>query len=41
MKGISNYIITLLVIFFFQIKRKLPSVREMQIGFETVKCGGE
>lgn len=38
----SGYVITLLVIFYFQITKKLPSVASLQEDVRpVVKCGGE
>lgn len=37
----SGYVVTLLVIFYLQIEKKLPSVSSLQAGVKPVKCGGE
>lgn len=38
----GGYVITLLVIFYLQIEKKLPSVLSLQTGVTPViKCGGE
>lgn len=37
----SGYVVTLLVIFYLQIEKKLPSVSSLQSGVKPVKCGGE
>lgn len=37
---LSNYLITLLVIFYFQMRKKLPSILTMQNGKQIKKCGG-
>lgn len=41
MKTFNSYVITLLVIFYFQMKNKLPSIEEMQDEKQMrIKCGG-
>lgn len=37
----SGYVISLLVIFYFQIEKKLPSVVSLQADVKPMKCGGE
>lgn len=37
----SGYIISLLAIFYFQVKKKLPSIASLQADAKREKCGGK